>query len=119
MTSMPLPVKILYRLITSEYKGYPISGIEALVHGRPVIVLNTFPAARDLVKDHVSGLVLNDFSPEALAYAIIEIFATPQDFREGALRHRELFASEKARHDWRKLLLADSNDPHTAAETGK
>ena len=91
-------------LITSDYEGYNIGGIEACVHGRPIVVLNTYPAAKDLVEDRVSGVVLDDFSPEALANAIKEIFAAPRKYRDGALRHRELYGPETIRTTWRELL---------------
>lgn len=91
-------------LVTSEYEGYSFAGIEACAHGRPVVVLNTYPAAKDLVEDHVSGIVLDAFSSEALAGAIKEILASPQSFRDGTLKHRELYSFEKIRMDWRTLI---------------
>ena len=91
-------------LITSEYEGYPIAGIEACVHARPVVVLDSFPAAKDLVEDHVSGIVLDDFSPEALANAIKEVLSSPQAYCDAALKHRARYSTEKIRAEWRDLI---------------
>ena len=96
-------------LITSDYEGYCISGIEACVRGRPVIVLNTYPAANDLVEDHVSGIVLDDFSPEALASAVGEVLADPRRYRDGALKHRELYRPERAEADWKRLIAEEED----------
>lgn len=93
-------------LITSDYEGYSISGIEACVYGRPVIVLNTYPAAKDLVEDRVNGRVLDDFSPEALATAILEVMSLPEQYRCGALKHREQYNQAIICDKWRKLILA-------------
>lgn len=92
-------------LITSDYEGYPVGGIEACVHGRPVIVLDTFPAAGDLVENGKSGIVLKDFSAPALAAAVKEILNDPGKFRRGALEHRLLYDPDPVREMWRKLLL--------------
>ena len=91
---------------TSDYEGYSISGIEACVYGRPVIVLNTYPAAKDLVEDRVNGRVLDDFSPEALATAILEVMSLPEQYRCGALKHREQYNQAIICDKWRKLILA-------------
>jgi len=96
-------------LITSDYEGYCISGIEACVRGRPVIVLNTYPAANDLVEDHVSGIVLDDFSPEALANAVGEVLADPRRYRDGALKHRELYSQKRAEADWNRLIVGEKD----------
>ena len=91
-------------LITSDYEGYNISGIEACVHGRPVIVLDTYPAARDLVEDGVNGIVLRDFSAPALASAVEKVLGDPARYREGALKHRSLYEVSSIRDSWRSLI---------------
>lgn len=92
-------------LITSDYEGYNVGGIEACVHGRPVIVLDTYPAAGDLVENGKSGIVLKDFSASALAAAIKKVLADPAHYREGAWKHRDLYDISSARNAWRTLLL--------------
>lgn len=92
-------------LITSDYEGYCISGIEACVRGRPVIVLDTYPAAYDLVENRVSGIVLSDFSASALASAVEEILKNPEKYRKGALKHRAIFDISSIQNEWQKLLF--------------
>jgi len=95
-------------LITSEYEGYPVSGIEACVHGRPVVSLDTFPAVRDLIEDRNSGLIVTEPSPEALADAVRNVLADHEKFRAGALEHRKLYAPETACRAWNELLLTET-----------
>ena len=94
-------------LITSDYEGYGICGIEACVRGRPVVVLNTYPAANDLVVNGVSGLVVDDLSPTALAQAVNKVFADYESYRTGALSHRVVYDADIARAKWRRLLLPE------------
>lgn len=94
-------------LITSDYEGYNIGGIEAAVRGRAVVVLNTYCAAGDLVCDNVSGKVVKDLSPEALAKAIKDVFAELGRYRAGAMEHRQLYAAETAGEKWISLLCPE------------
>lgn len=95
-------------LITSDYEGYPVSGIEACVHGRPIVSLDTFPAVHDLVADGSSGLIVQDLAPKAIADAVRKVLSEPEKFRAGAIAHRELYAPQAARRAWRQLLLGET-----------
>lgn len=91
-------------LITSDYEGYSISGIEACVRGRPVIVLDTYSSACDLVENGINGIVLKNFSAQALASAIEKVLENPDHYREGALKHRSLYEVSSIRNSWRSLI---------------
>lgn len=96
--------------ITSEYEGYPISGIEACVRGRPLVVLDTFSAASDLVVNDFNGILVEHFSPELFSSAISMIMENPQKFQAGALQHRELYNCNVAKKKWQDLLLGGEDD---------
>lgn len=91
-------------VIASEYEGYPISGIECCVHGRGLIVVNTFSAAVDLVNHNENGILLQEYTPEGMAVAIKTILSSPVKYQQGALRHRELYNCKTAAASWRQLL---------------
>lgn len=96
--------------ITSEYEGYPISGIEACVRGRPMVVLDTFSAASDLVENDVNGILLEQFSPENFSNAICRILKNPEKFQTGALQHRNLYRCDTAKEKWLNLLQKEKRN---------
>lgn len=91
-------------LITSDYEGYPIGGIESCIHGRPIVAVNTFSAARDLVDNGINGILLEEYTPEKMAGAINMILKEPEKYQKGALQHRERYNCEIAANKWRQLL---------------
>ncbi len=91
--------------ITSDYEGYPIGGIESCIHGRPIVAVNTFSAARDLVDNGINGILLEEYTPEKMAEAINTILKEPEKYQKGAFQHRERYNCEVAANKWRQLLL--------------
>lgn len=91
-------------MIVSEAEGYPIAGIECVAHGKPLLVLNSFPAARDLVADGENGILLNEFSASAFAEALRAIYADYGHFRENALAARNKYDSAVFEHEWKSLI---------------
>jgi glycosyltransferase involved in cell wall biosynthesis len=61
-------------LLTSEAEGIPGVGIEALMAGCPMVTVPVGGAA-DVVKDGVTGVVLDSFEPVAMADAVARLLA--------------------------------------------
>jgi len=77
----------------SEREGVPVSLMEAIAMGVPVITMNA-RGCRDVVTDKVNGLLLYERSKSALMHAMIRIYEDEQLrslLRKGALATRERF----------------------------
>ncbi len=91
-------------IFTSDFEGYPISGIECVAHGKPLLGLNRFPAARDLVEHGRNGLLLDEFQPEEFAAALRRLHADYDFFRDHALRLRAKYDPETVSRQWRDFI---------------
>lgn len=91
-------------LIISDYEGYPINGIESLVYGKPLIVLNSFPTASDLVIDNYNGILLDKYNSASVADAICRVYADYHRFHLGAVESSKRYDSTSIGNQWRNLL---------------
>jgi glycosyltransferase involved in cell wall biosynthesis len=60
-------------VLPSEMEGVPMVILEALACGTPVVATNV-GGIPDLIVNHTNGIILDDFSPQRLASAIIDVF---------------------------------------------
>ena len=80
-------------VLPSRYEGGPYTPLEAMRAGTPVVVTNA-PGNRDVVQHWVSGLVVPQDEPHALASAMITIVRNPelgQKLVDGARRLLDRF----------------------------
>lgn len=91
-------------MITSAHEGYCYSGIEALAHGKPLLVCNTYPAAADLVISGENGILLNDFTAQSAAESLRHMYAEYNHYHTGAMRSRIRYSRETGKQAWRTLL---------------
>lgn len=92
-------------IFTSDYEGYPIAGIESVAWGRPLAVLNSFPAAADLVENNLNGILLDEFCPEKFAAALRRIADDYGQYHQAALKIREKYDPEQIGCQWRDFIL--------------
>lgn len=71
--------------LPSHHEGFPLSLVEALSCGRPVVT-NDIPGCRDVVKHEETGLLVEKNDPQQLAAALIRLIQDPPLRRQ--LGHR-------------------------------
>lgn len=104
----PRPYYVDSRLfvLTSERDASPLSVIEAMATGCPVVT-PAVGSVTDAVVDGETGRVLTDRTPEAVAEAAVELLADSTErarLGANATRVREQYSYAAARDDWRAIL---------------
>src|SRR5690606_1297415 len=59
-----------FTLLTSRYEGFPMSVVESLAVGTPVIAVDCKSGPSEIIVDKVNGLLVPNHNVEALAEAI-------------------------------------------------
>ena len=77
-------------LMTSEYEGYPLSTLESMSHGCPVVSYDVRYGPREQITDGVDGFVVPEGDQAALAGRVIELLRSPElvDRMSGAARDK-------------------------------
>lgn len=65
-------------LMTSEYEGYPLSTLESMSHGCPVVSYDIRYGPREQITDGVDGFVVPEGDQAALADRVIELLRSPE-----------------------------------------
>ena len=90
-------------IMTSDYEGYPISVIEAMRKGLPIILRNTFDSARDIVIDN--GVLLGkEWDEEEFVEAVKKIYDDYENFSENSKKLGKRHDLRKIKEEWIKLL---------------
>jgi glycosyltransferase involved in cell wall biosynthesis len=84
-----------------DTEGLGIVMIEALAHAKPVIA-SAVGGIVDVIQSGITGLLVNEKDPEALAKAIIELIADPVRSQELGQRGLE---DIQVRFGWSRLVL--------------
>jgi poly(glycerol-phosphate) alpha-glucosyltransferase len=65
-------------LLTSVFEGYPLSTLEAMARGCPVVSYDVRYGPREQVTDGVDGFVVADGDVDALAARVVELLRSPE-----------------------------------------
>jgi poly(glycerol-phosphate) alpha-glucosyltransferase len=76
-------------LMTSEYEGYPLSTLEAMSQGCPVVSYDIRYGPREQVTDGVDGFVVPEGDEAALAGRVVELLRSPELVRRMSAAARE------------------------------
>ena len=96
-------------VMTSDYEGYPISTIEAMRRGLPLIVRNTFEAAQDIVIDN--GVLLDkEWDENKFVEAVRKVYDNYEYYSENSKKLGERHSPEVIKKEWNKLLIGDKNE---------
>ena len=92
---------------SSDWEGFPNSVLEALALGMPVISTDCDYGPRDMIEDHVNGLLTPVGDVQALTNAMIELVEKPelaQTLGEKAVAVRDKYSSEIIGRQWLDLI---------------
>ncbi|MTC44406.1 glycosyltransferase [Providencia sp. wls1922] len=90
-------------ICTSDYEGYPISCIEAMARGLPLIVRNTFSSASDIVIDN--GILLSkEWNEFEFLNAVSKIYNNYEYYSNNSLELYERHNPEVIKRLWIELV---------------
>lgn len=75
-------------ILPSHWEGCPVSVLEAMAMGRPVIA-TTAGGIPDIVRSEAEGLLIPPGNPEALAQALLRLFRNPDEGNKWAAAARQ------------------------------
>jgi poly(glycerol-phosphate) alpha-glucosyltransferase len=100
-------------LLTSVFEGYPLSTLEAMARGCPVVAYDIRYGPREQITDGVDGFVVPDGDVAALAARVVELLRSP----ERVLRMSGAARTTARRHDvegflrhWAEVIAAADAD---------
>ena len=95
-------------IMTSDYEGYGITNIEAMRRGLPLIIRNTYEAARDIIVDNKNGILLNkEWNEEEFVEAVKKIYNNYEYYSENSKKLGERYNIEVIKKEWNKILMED------------
>lgn len=90
-------------VMSSDFEGYGISNIEAMRRGLPIIIRDTYPAAKDLIRNN--GVLLeHKWSDEAFIDAVKYIESNYDELSLNSLKLSERHSYGYISDDWNKLV---------------
>ena len=92
-------------IMTSDSEGYPISTIEAMRRGLPIVIRNTFESASDIVVDNKNGILLEkEWDEDKFVEAVKEVYNNYDYYSENAIKLGARYNPEIIKKEWYKLL---------------
>jgi poly(glycerol-phosphate) alpha-glucosyltransferase len=96
-------------LMTSSFEGYPLSTLESMAHGCPVVSYDIKYGPREQISDGVDGFLVPAGDLEQLAARVIELLRSPElvaRMSEAALRKAAQHGPDEFLADWADVLRA-------------
>lgn len=94
-------------LLTSRFEGFPMSIIESLAAGTPVISVDCETGPNEIIRNEYNGLLVENHNKEALANAINQFLSDPvlyQNCKKNAQKSVEHLSLKNISQQWKKLL---------------
>ena len=90
-------------IMTSDYEGYPISLIEAMRRGLPLVIRDTFDSAKDIVIDN--GVLLDkEWNEDKFVEAVRKIYNNYEYYSENSKKLGRRHSPEVIKEEWIKLI---------------
>lgn len=94
-------------LITSESEAFPMTMIEALSYGVPVVAYDQLVGPKEIIVDGYNGFLCEQNNPTALASKVLDMYRKPklcQKLQCNALRSAQAFHHETIFKKWLEIL---------------
>lgn len=103
-------------MMTSAFEGYPLSTLESMSHGCPVVSYDIKYGPREQITDGVDGFLVPDGDTAQLAERVVRLLRSPDLVRrmsEAAIAKAEQHGTERFVGDWASVLHASiAQKPH-------
>lgn len=96
-----------FTMLTSNYEGFPMSLIESLALGTPVIAVDCHSGPREIIKNRQNGLLVENYNIEALANAIKTLADDDELYqicKSNAAKSVKHLSTENIAKQWLKIL---------------
>lgn len=91
-------------IMTSDFEGYPISAIEAMRRGLPIILRDTFDSAKDIIQGN--GVLLDEkWNENNFVEAVKEIYKNYEEFSKKSKKLGERYNFDKIKKEWINLMM--------------
>lgn len=95
-------------IMTSDYEGYPITSIEAMRRGLPLVLRNTFDSAQDIVVDNQNGILLEkEWDEDKFVEVVRKIYDNYEYYSENAKILGKRYDIEIIKKEWESILIGD------------
>ncbi len=95
-------------IMTSDHEGYPITSIEAMRRGLPIVLRNTFESAQDIIEDN--GILLEkEWNEDKFVEAVRKIYDNYEFYSKNAVEMGKRHDFEIIKFQWKELIADLSN----------
>ena len=92
-------------IMTSDYEGYPISTIEAIRRGLPLIIRNTFDSAKDIIVNNQNGVLLEkEWNEDKFIEAVRKIYDDYECYSKNSIILGKRYNIEEIKKKWDKII---------------
>lgn len=89
--------------MTSDHEGYGITNIEAMRSGLPILIRNTFTAAKDIIDKN--GILLNKgWDEDSFVTSVKDIYKNYEMYSEESLNQGSRHDLKIIKKEWEKLI---------------
>ncbi|MCT6516276.1 glycosyltransferase [Proteus vulgaris] len=90
-------------IMSSDYEGFGLTNIEAISRGLPIIIRDTFPAAKTIINN--SGILLNKiWDKDEFIEALEKIYNNYNYYSQNALVNAHKYSLEQVKLAWDQIL---------------
>ena len=96
-----------FTLLTSNYEGFPMSIIESLALGTPVVAVDCNSGPREIIQNRQNGLLVENYNVQALANAIKTLAVDDELYqicKNNAVKSVQHLTKENIAKQWLKIL---------------
>jgi glycosyltransferase involved in cell wall biosynthesis len=100
--------KAKFTVLSSRYEGFPMSIIESLAHGTPVVTVDCNSGPREVIRNEYNGMLVENNNPQALANAMNQLIddVVLYDFcKNNAAKSVEHLSLAVISKQWEAILL--------------
>ena len=95
-------------IMTSDHEGYPITSIEAMRRGLPIVLRNTFESAQDIIENN--GILLEkEWNEDKFSEAVRKIYDNYEFYSKNAVEMGKRHNFEVIKFQWEELIAELSN----------